>query len=527
MYPEFYWGIAVVIIVTGLLLYSVRSGTMLLKTRLIGIVSAAAWVLISIDILILLVYLSLPQYFDHIEPQVVIMALNAHLGLPLYPNWGRGDGAYGLPYGPFLYAAVGVPLFASKSIIASKLATSTAFLFAAAAIWDQGRQSSAPSAGVIAKVYLLALMPFGMFAFWVRSEPLLLALACGGVMAIRMRNDTFRWLTLGVFVGMAVAIKIHAVLYFIPLGVFALVRASDAKAASLCAVTGAVGFSAALVVAFAGNPQEAVNLGRYLSIAGREGFSRHLIFVNSLAALALTAPYGIALWQRRAWLGWEWRTVLTAASMALSVACVIIVGANVGGGPYHLMPMIPVLLFLTLTVRGPEVIGANDASPILVVAMIGAALAPLAGTAVWLGEAMRGASDTITAYREAADLTVLYPGAQFGPTDNAHYYQTLYSIGAALRGARLTFDVATWMDLDLAGIRPMADAADFSPGPLIWILPRDGAPFSMTSAYTNSSMFSPEFQTDFRFRCRQIDIRKTFAAWRCEEGLLSAVQRMP
>jgi hypothetical protein len=518
-YPEFSWGLAVFIMVTGLLLSSTRSGTMLREARFANIMSAVASILISINIVTLLVYLVLPQYFDHVEPQVVITALNAHQGLPLYPNWSRGEGAYGLPYGPLLYAAVGMPLFANKSIIASKLVTSCAFLFAAASIWAFRRQSPTPSAALLVKVYLLALMPFGTYAFWVRPEPLLLALAAAGVMAIRIRNDRLRWLTLGVFAGLAVAIKISAVLCFIPLAVFAFVRASDAKAATLGATCCAVGFSAAVVTAFEGNPQEAVNLGRYLSISSREGFSPYLVFGNLLAALALTTPYGLALWQRRESLWRDWRTVLTAASMSLSVALMIIVGANAGAGPHHLMPFIPVLLFLALTARGPDVIEANDPSPILVAAMIAAALAPLAGTAVWLRGAIPGASDTIAAYREAADLAILDPGAQFGPTDNAHYNPTLqYRVGAALQGAKLTFSVAAWADLDFAGIRPTDDPADFSPGPPVWILPRDGAPFSLGSWYKNSSMFSPAFQTDFRSRCQQIDVRKTFAAWRCGEG---------
>jgi hypothetical protein len=485
----------------------------------------AASVVICVNVVAALVYFVLPQYFDHIEPHVVITALNAHQGLPLYPDWSRGEGAYGMLYGPLLYAAVGAPLFASKSIMASKLATSTAFLFATAAMWYQGRRSSKPSAGLIAQVYLLALVPFGIYAFWVRAEPLLLALAAGGVMVIQIRSDKLRWLALGIFAGLAVAIKIHAALYFIPLGVFALVRASDAKAAFLYAATGAAGFIAALVAAFAADPHEAVNLGRYVSVMSRHGLNRRLLFDNLLAALALTAPYGIALWQRRWSLGWDWRTILTAASMALSIALVIFVGAKPGSGPHHLMPLIPVLLFLTLTVRGPKVIEANDPSLILVAAMIAAALAPLATTTHFLRSAMRGVSDTIAAYREAADLTGLYPGAQFGPTDWDNYATLQNRVGAALRGVRLTFDVAAWMDLDFAGIRPSDDAADFSPGPLFWILPRDGLPFSLHSWYHWKPIFSPAFQTNFQSRCEQIDVRTTFVVWRCEAGLLDTVGR--
>jgi len=137
------------------------------------------------------------------------------------------------------------------------------------------------------------------------------------VMMMQIRSDNLRFLALGVLAGLATAMKIHSALYFFPLGVFALVRAPDAKAAILCVAAAAAGLVAALVAAYAADPHEAVNFGRYVAVGIRHGLSRHMLFVNLLAALALTAPYGIALWQLRASLARDWRTVLTAASMAL------------------------------------------------------------------------------------------------------------------------------------------------------------------------------------------------------------------
>ena len=225
--------------------------------------------MIGVNVVSAIVYFVLPQYVDHIETHVVITALNAHEGLPLYPDWNKGEGAYGMVYGPLLYAAVGLPLFVSKSVIASKLVTSTAFLFATAAMWYQGRRSSTPSAGFIAKFYLLALIPFEVFAFWVRPEPLLLALSAGGVMVIQIRSDKLRFLALGFLAGLATAIKLHSALYFFPLGVFALVRAPDAKAAILCVTGAAAGFVAALVAAYGADPHEVVGFVKYVAAEAR------------------------------------------------------------------------------------------------------------------------------------------------------------------------------------------------------------------------------------------------------------------
>ena len=103
-WPEHSWHLALLIMATGLLLSSSRHRA--------NIISVAASVVISLNLVAALIYLVLPQYVDHAEASVVIMALNAHNGLPLYPDWSLGEGAYGMLYGPLLSAAVGIPLFA-------------------------------------------------------------------------------------------------------------------------------------------------------------------------------------------------------------------------------------------------------------------------------------------------------------------------------------------------------------------------------------------------------------------------------
>src|SRR5438067_664985 len=93
------WRLVLLIMVAGLLISWSRYGAILREAKFARIVSVAAWVVISADIVAALAYLVLPEYFDHIEQHVVEAALNAHHGLPLYPDWSRGEGAYGMLYG--------------------------------------------------------------------------------------------------------------------------------------------------------------------------------------------------------------------------------------------------------------------------------------------------------------------------------------------------------------------------------------------------------------------------------------------
>lgn len=516
------WYIATMATAFGLLLSSCRYGASLRAPGFARLSAIVATALIGGDVVAALAYLLVPQYIDHIEPQVIITALNAHQGMPLYPDWSKGEGAYGLLYGPLLYAAVGVPLFASKTVVASKLVSTAAFLVAIAAIWYQAHRSSKPSAPMLGGVHLLALVPFGTYAFWVRAEPLLLAIVAGATMAMEIRRDTWRWLVLGICAGLAVALKAYAPLYFIPLGALALLNISTLKATARCIGAGAAGFIAAAVAVFAQSPRDVLNLGMYIAMEMGDGIDSRLLRLNAWAALAVTAPYAITLWQRWQMVGLDLRTLLMAATTAFTIALLVIVGAKPSAGPYYLIPLIPVLLSLALRAAVFSSARSNYPLAIATAGMVALAVPSLARVAHYMWSFAQTAESALAQDNEAADLALLYPRAQFGPTDDVHYRQLDARIGAARRGARLIFSVAPWMDFVHAGITPRQDTADFaSPGPSIWILPREGAPFSLND-YSGRSLFSRSFQQTFRSRCHEIDVRETFAAWRCETGIAAA-----
>jgi hypothetical protein len=222
----------------------------------------------------------------------------------------------------------------------------------------------------------------------------------------------------------------------------ALVQAPDIKAAIVNAGVGVGMFVATLAATFSADPYEMANFAKYAAVMSRHGLSGALLISNLVAAMVLAAPYGVALWQRSETFGLDWRTVSTAGSMALSGSLLIVVGAKPGAGAHHMMPLIPVLLLLTLTAGGRRAIKVDNASITVLAAMITAAVVPLADSLSFLWSATQRMDQTIAAQQEAANLTARYPGAQFGPTDMAHYDTLKSRVGAALRGARLTFDMA-------------------------------------------------------------------------------------
>src|ERR1700680_4212139 len=140
-----WWFVALLMIGTGLALSASSVGAKFREERFKHAGYFLACAMIVLNLLAAIIYLFLPQYWNHVEPTVVITALNAYQGLPIHPDWSRGEGAYGEAYGPLLYTVVGLPLLASKSIVASKLTTFTAFLFAVTAMWRQGPRSSTRS----------------------------------------------------------------------------------------------------------------------------------------------------------------------------------------------------------------------------------------------------------------------------------------------------------------------------------------------------------------------------------------------
>jgi hypothetical protein len=510
------WYIAAILIVASLLFTRLRGASWLREPRLQRAVLVAAWVAIASGVLAAIGYFLLPRFYDHIEPHVVITALNAQAGLHIHPDWTKGEGAWGTPYGPFLYEWAGLPLMISKTVMAAKLASATAFLFAIVVLWRMPKTAGGPGDQFIAAFYLLAVTAYGPFAFWVRSEPLLLALTAAAVLIVQLKTRWVVWLGLGVVAGLAAATKFPAVFYFAPIVVYAALQTPSLSALAVGCLIGLAGFALGLVAPFADDPGEARRLAMYVTEMTHHGLSPRLLAVNLAGLAVLASPYGLRLWKARAGLN-DWRGAATPVILAVSILAVAIIGAKPGSGPHHLMPFIPVLLYLTLLTPVGAEDGARDAEePEFVLAMLANAAAPLLLTLVFVIGAARDAGETRAGYREAADLAARYPGAQFGPTDDAHYEQLYLRVAAAFHGARLSFDNASWTDLDAAGLKPADDAADFAfDRPRIWILPKAGQPFTVTSRYTRKTVFPPDFQAQFLQHCQRVEVRTVFAVWRC------------
>jgi len=510
------WYIAAILIVASLLLTRLRAAAWLRDPRFQKAVLIAAWVAVAAGVLAAIGYFLLPRFYDHIEPHVVITALNAQAGLHIHPDWTKGEGAWGTPYGPLLYEWAGLPLMISKTVMAAKLASITAFLFAMVVLWQMPKTVGGPGGPFIAAFYLLAVTAYGPFAFWVRSEPLLLALTAGAVLVVQLKTRWVVWLALGVLAGLAAATKLPAVFYFAPIVVYAALQAPSLAELAVSCLIGLAGFVLGLVAPFAGDPGEARRLAMYVTEMTHHGLSKLLLAVNLAVLVVLAFPYSLRVWKARGGLT-DWRGAAMPVILTASMLAVAIIGAKPGSGPHHLMHFIPILLYLTLAFpAGADEAAPDAAEPAFVLAMLVNAVAPLLLTLAFVIGAARDVGETRAGYREAADLAARYPGAQFGPTDDAHYEQLYLRVAAAFHGARLSFDNASWTDLDAAGLKPAADPVDFAfDRPRTWILPKTGQPFSVTSRYTRKTVFSPEFQAQFLQACQRVEVRQVFAVWRC------------
>ena len=490
-------------------------------SKIVPLTLLFGYALIILSTIEALIYLFLPGYADHVEPSTVVNALNAYRGVTLYPDWERGEGAYGLPYGPALYLAVGAPLQISKTVLASKLAACAAFLLSLALVLRIGRRyANVRSAPFAVQYYWLGFLSIGYFVFFVRPEPFLMAAsAAGAALMTRSPPPRIRWLAYGLLAGVATALKAHAALYFLPLGVFALARSRSAKDVVLAGLTGAAGLLLALIACFLADPAALAGFLKYNLALSREGLRADLLLRNALTALVLAAPYGSALWLSRSKKPLsDVPTALSAAAALASLALFAVMGSKVGSGPAHLMPLAPALLVLTceLMEREPSstIVPFNVLQAAMCLALLGGLV--FTGREVLGWAASSGADRAISA--EALELSRRYPGAQFGPTDSSDYDLLAHRVGPALDGAAETFSVVFWMDLAYAGVDPLQFEPHFRKPASVWIFLPPVSLSPSSSYYTQRTLF-PAVKARFPSVCRTVERSARFRVWRCEAPL--------
>ena len=279
-------------------------------------------------------YLIYPNYFDHAEPTIAIIGQIVASGGQAYPE-GVEWQFNGLIYGPSLYLlnALGTQLF--DPILGSKLPGVLSYVMGLSLLWWL-----LPS--WFARAMMVLIYLFYEFGFWNRPEAHLLFLTTLGIVLIeneKQRNSTL--LGLGLLAGVATTFKFTGFLFFAPLVFVTLMRTNSWRQLPLAVFLG-IGVAS---LPYALPVFSIDNHFAYIQLLATQTLSSGLMQSNIAYAAFSIFPV-IWLWssQRN---HPEFRQLGMIILVDVFIELLVCIAASKpGAGPHHLLPGLPIKIWL-------------------------------------------------------------------------------------------------------------------------------------------------------------------------------------
>jgi len=306
-------------------------------------------------VLIALGYLLAPRLSDKIEVAISVVGLAWMNGQPLYHAFNSPD-VYSFLYGPFTFVVNGLVGYASggsdwvSKWIGTLPTLLGCFLILSIAEQGLGRKLESVMKRQIFFGLFGFLLCFGHVVISNRGDGFLFFFVC---LSLYLSLRSFRWwhvLVLGLCVGLAGAMKITSIYYFLPIAFYWLAERRFLGVV----LTGLI----AAMVQFAFFIPENISWEHYwglLDLAREHGlalYSFYWLFVWTLLAVipwwgVFTNPIRPLSRAQRFWL----------VGLGLSVIALFLTGSKGGAGRHHLIPLLPqgVLLCAWLAARSAEI----------------------------------------------------------------------------------------------------------------------------------------------------------------------------
>lgn len=302
-------------------------------------------------------YLTLDGFAGEVEPVVSSLSWQVQSGQTLYTSFEQAE-RYSVLYGPSVFLTNGLFLQVlgpslTSAKMASALASVGSLVFLYAALSRKRRDSVALVVTAGAALFYWAQ---GFAIYLVRPDALLVfAVGLGFYVATR----TSRWLAIiavAVLAGFTINLKIHSLLYFLPVIVVLAQRLGWRAAAWALA-----GASVVAVAPFALFPQiSVVNYLKWLANEAEHGFRLDLLVLPIGYAAFLGLPLVVLALLRESRHGFLGRERLVVLSLLPAVVCSLVLSAKPGSGIIHLLPLVPSTMFVVGRLVRPLVAGGLD-----------------------------------------------------------------------------------------------------------------------------------------------------------------------
>jgi hypothetical protein len=465
-------------------------------------------------------YAGLTQYFDNAEPTMTAVGWLFARGQPMYHSIGSAE-RYAHIYGPFAFIAHGVALSVlGASIVVSKwlggaaALGSLALLFVALRSALDSRRSIA-----LAGVYAMLLLDFRNYSFWTRPEPLqLFCVAAALVLALRSHGWVAAVLV-GLFSGFLWNLKMTGALYTFPIFAIVCHRGGWRHVRLACATALPVA-----VLPFALSNVSAPNYVEWVALSARTGLGLATLRQNLEWAAYFGVPVLLAYCATRPGQrtsGTELRSILLA--LGLATTAIVVAASKPGAGPYHLLPLLPVVLYVVARyLRGGSPLEVVDPSVLIV--GLGFVLVSTSIAAAQQAQFLLTMSQRAERH-EAADLEQFANSHQgvvemgYGSTEAF----TLERPVLVFRNNSYTLDQPAVREHQLAGLELPPATLEALRGCRVryWLIPKGETPFSGRNAYPAvllKPLFSDEFRRIFQEGYRLTGATTYFDVWECRRS---------
>jgi hypothetical protein len=469
-------------------------------------------------------YVTLGTYLDHAEPDTAIMAWRYASGLALYYPIDAAEGLI-TAYGPLLYVLVSLPLkLFGPSIEMSKLAPTFACGFSAVVfalyVWRRFGWAYVGLAIIPFTGFILIVAPV---SFWVRPESFTVLLVTIAVLSTLAMDKQRPWVTaliVAACAGLAMNLKIHAFIYFVPL----VFRHCTGNWIRVWPVMAAVSILLFL------SPFALPNISPFNYINGIAGVigERPLQTASILKALKWSpmflAPGAILL---LAWLSKAKkpsRADLTYFGVFAGCLILAYYPSSVQGSTWRqLLPFFP--LTIDLFLRFLPLLDGKRALWIIGVVVFPLAIAIIAvtpqkrvvtaftGNSAWIEEAGRDIKTIMDRYPNQTIQMGYGEASQIGyPTT---YLRPLF----AFAGHAVTLSSPSSMERQFAG-RPMPPAKlewIKSCKTQIWVIPDNNRPFAMVSFLAEGRAFPESLEAAFIANYQPRESVGKYKVWSCKK----------
>ncbi len=477
-------------------------------------------------------------FADHVQPTVASISALFWRGEPVYHAVASPE-RYSLHYGPLLFAIVGsfqgllgATVFATK--LPATLAAMASLFFLHLAIARPGSRMEAWGWTGLAAAFFLHHFHL---AFAARGDAfILLAVALGLFFAAceRSRSAVF----LGICVGAAVNLKLHAFAYFLPV----LVTAAGQNWSRRAKIGGWVVAGVTALLPFLIFPQ--VSLAHYadwLRVASKHGFGveEYRGSLEWAAALAFPALFAACIlvvrteeFARRflkgetAWL----------VALGLALLLILVPASKVGAGKHHLLPFVPVVMHFASRLASFSIVPFRfrGAGPVLATAVAfswiaGCSIAALHAANFIINTARADSAEAERAQDDLLRLRSEHPDAVLlvAPSDDATYRHIFGRFRLVADGMPAGIDPCALMDFargkaGAVDLRELSDVLAAKAGKqVLWVLPKAGEPFSMRTYYPPyGQLFSENVRADFHRDFARVRSTEFFDVYRQRENAL-------